>query len=261
MALHKLSPLRSTNYPAVPKYLSRRTKTLKVKMEIREKPRVLCLHGYRTSGQILQKQIERWPEAVLGKLDLVFLDGPCPARGKSDVEGFYDPPYFEWYYCNEDFTEYYNFEECLAYLEDYMIKHGPFDGLLGFSQGAILSAVLPGMQMEGVALTKVPLIKFLIIVSGTKFGGYKFGLPKLAANAFASPVKLPSLHFIGERDFLKEQGIALLESFEDPTVIYHNRGHTVPRLDEKGLETMLGFIEKIEKMQLQEKNREELCLD
>ncbi|GFZ18580.1 alpha/beta-Hydrolases superfamily protein [Actinidia rufa] len=139
-------------------------------------------------------------------------------------------PYFEWYFCNEDFTEYYNFEECLAYLEDYMIKHGPFDGLLGFSQGAILSAVLPGMQIEGVALTKVPLIKFLIIVSGTKFGGYKFGLPKLAANAFASPVKLPSLHFIGERDFLKERGIALLESFEDPTVIYHNRGHTVPRL-------------------------------
>ena len=34
----------------------------------------------------------------------------------------------------QEFTEYTNFDECLAYIEDYMIKHGPFDGLLGFSQ-------------------------------------------------------------------------------------------------------------------------------
>ncbi|KAK3042930.1 hypothetical protein RJ639_001006, partial [Escallonia herrerae] len=47
-----------------------------------------------------------------------------------------------------------------------MIKHGPFDGLLGFSQGATLSAAWPEMQKEGVALSKVPKIKFLIIISG-----------------------------------------------------------------------------------------------
>lgn len=34
----------------------------------------------------------------------------------------------------QDFTEYTNFEECLVYIEDYMLKNGPFDGLLGFSQ-------------------------------------------------------------------------------------------------------------------------------
>lgn len=36
--------------------------------------------------------------------------------------------------CLQGFKEYRNFEECLAYIEDYMIKNGPFDGLLGFSQ-------------------------------------------------------------------------------------------------------------------------------
>ncbi|KAL7202791.1 hypothetical protein ACSBR1_034288 [Camellia fascicularis] len=220
--------------------------------QIQKKPRVLCLHGFRTSAEILKKQVGRWPQTLLGKLDLVFVDGPCLARGKSDVEAFFDPPYYEWFHSNQDFTEYYNFEECLAYLEDYMIKHGPFDGLLGFSQGALLSAALPGMQLEGVALTKVPMIKFLIIISGAKFGGHKFGLPKLAANAFSSPIKLPSLHIIGETDFLKEHGIALLESFQDPIVIYHAKGHTVPRLDEKGVDTVLGFVEKIWQMQLQE---------
>lgn len=34
----------------------------------------------------------------------------------------------------QDFTEYVNFEECLKFIEDLMIQHGPFDGLMGFSQ-------------------------------------------------------------------------------------------------------------------------------
>ncbi|KAI8536366.1 hypothetical protein RHMOL_Rhmol10G0251400 [Rhododendron molle] len=217
--------------------------------QIQKKPRFLCLHGFRTSAEILRKQLlRRWPETVLGKLDLVFIDGPYPGQGKSDVEGFYDPPYYEWFQFSEDFQEYYNFEECLAYIEDYMIKHGPFDGLMGFSQGAIISAALPGMQSEGVALTKVPKIKYVIILSGGKFGGSMFGSPKLAVNAFSSPVKCPSLHIIGEADFLKEPGIELLESFVDPFVILHPKGHTIARLDEKGLKTMLSFIEKIDKM-------------
>ncbi|XP_059624210.1 rhodanese-like domain-containing protein 6 isoform X2 [Cornus florida] len=174
------------------------TKHFEMENQIQRKPRILCLHGFRTSAAILKKLVGRWPETMLGKLDLVFLDAPYPAGGKSDVEGIFDPPYYEWFQANQDYTEYYNFEECLAYLEDYMIKHGPFDGVLGFSQGAILTAALPGMQSEGVALTKVPKIKFVIIISGAKFGGSKFGLPKLAANAFSSPVKCPSLHIIAE---------------------------------------------------------------
>ncbi|KAL3527505.1 hypothetical protein ACH5RR_012161 [Cinchona calisaya] len=213
-----------------------------------KKPRILCLHGFRTSGAILKKLIMRWPESVLQKLDLDFLDALYLAQGKSDVEGIFDPPFFEWFQSDENFTEYYNFEECLQYLEDYMIKNGPFDGLLGFSQGAILAAALPGMQREGVALTKVPKLKFVILISGSKFGEKKFGMPKLAANAFSIPIKFPSLHFIGETDFLKEEGMALLASFVDPMVIYHPKGHTVPRLDVAGEEIMLNFIKKIQEL-------------
>ncbi|XP_048232240.1 esterase CG5412-like [Ricinus communis] len=215
--------------------------------EIRKKPRILCLHGFRTSAAILKKLVERWPGDVLEKLDLVFLDAPFPARGKSDVEGIFDPPYYEWFQGNQDFTEYWNFEECLTYIENYMIERGPFDAVLGFSQGAILAAALPGMQEDGVCLTKVPKIKFLIIISGAKFGGTKFGLPKLAVSAFSSPVECPSLHFIGETDFLKEEGIALLESFVNPIIIHHSKGHTIPKLDGESLEKTLGFIETIQK--------------
>lgn len=53
------------------------------------------------------------------------------------------------------------------------------------------------MQRDGVALTKVPKIKFVIIISGAKFGGPTYGIPKLVANAFSSTINCPSLHFLG----------------------------------------------------------------
>ena len=66
------------------------------------KPRFLCLHGFRTSGEILRKQIHtKWPESILDKLDLVFVDAPYPSQGKSDVEGIFDPPYYEWFQFNK----------------------------------------------------------------------------------------------------------------------------------------------------------------
>ncbi|XWS33381.1 hypothetical protein CRYUN_Cryun22dG0077200 [Craigia yunnanensis] len=173
--------------------------------QMQRKPRILCLHGFRTSDEILKKMVMKWPGTILEKLDLEFPDAKFPANGKSDVEVLFDPPYYEWYQYDEKSLGYWNFEDCLSYIENYMIKHGPFGGLLGFSQGALLAAVLPGMPKEGVALTKVPRIKFAILISGAKFGGLKFGRPKLAANAFSALIECPSLHFIGEKDFLKSR--------------------------------------------------------
>ncbi|KAF7150327.1 hypothetical protein RHSIM_Rhsim02G0034300 [Rhododendron simsii] len=225
---------------------------------ILKKPKLLCLHGYRTSSEILQKQLQKWPESLLGRLDLDFIDAPFPALGKSDVEDIFDPPYYEWFQYNEDYTEYYNFEETIAYIEDYMIKHGPFDGILGFSQGGIIAASIPGMQSNGVALTTVPKIKYLIIISGGKFGGSTpssngylghIGSPVLCADSFSSPVKCPSLHIIGEKDtFMGLPGTELVESFVDPVVIKHRHGHTVIRPNPTDRETILSFIEKMEKM-------------
>lgn len=42
------------------------------------KPKVLALHGFRTSAAILKMQARDLP---LGDFDLHFLDGPTPATG------------------------------------------------------------------------------------------------------------------------------------------------------------------------------------
>jgi hypothetical protein len=66
-----------------------------------------------------------------------------------------------------------------------------------------------------VALTKVPKIKFVIIISGAMFGGSKYGAPKLAANAFSSSIKCPSLHFIGS---LKIDNALFILSYTDSMI-------------------------------------------
>ncbi|MQM00643.1 hypothetical protein Taro_033381 [Colocasia esculenta] len=210
--------------------------------EPKKKPRILCLHGFRTSGEIMKKQVVgKWPEAVTSRLDLVFADAPFPAEGKSDVEGIFPPPYYEWFQFDKAFMEYRNFDACLKYIEDLMIERGPFDGLMGFSQGAILSAALPGMQAKGLALTRVPKVKFVVII-----GGAKFRSPAVEEMAYSDDISCPSLHFLGETDFLRPHGEMLLESYVEPMVIHHPKGHTVPRLDDKSLKTMMRFIERIE---------------
>ncbi|KAM0893660.1 hypothetical protein ACQ4PT_024947 [Festuca glaucescens] len=209
------------------------------------RPRFLCLHGFRTSGEIMRKQVVgKWPAEVTARLDLVFPDAPFPAEGKSDVEGIFDPPYYEWFQFDKGFTEYRNLDKCVDYIEELMIKEGPFDGLMGFSQGSILSAALVGLQQQGLALTRVPKITYLIIIGGARFRGSQ----SVAEKPYTNKIKIPSLHFLGDNDFLKNDGEKLIESFVDPFIIRHPKGHTVPRLvDEKSLEVMSRFLDKMEK--------------
>ncbi|KAG6388881.1 hypothetical protein SASPL_150317 [Salvia splendens] len=193
------------------------------------KLRLMCLHGFRTSGEIIRKQLTaKWPESVLDKLELVFADAPFPCQGKS-----------------QEFTEYVNFDECLAYIEDYMIKHGPFDGLLGFSQGAILSVALAGMQANGVALTRVPKIKLVL------FELIDYGKFVMLTSSRYTLNPISSYH--RDQDFLKEYGTELLDSFVDPVVIRHPNGHTIPRFDEEGLKSMLTFLERMQKEVIEQK--------
>ncbi|KAM0873394.1 hypothetical protein ACQ4PT_038101 [Festuca glaucescens] len=192
----------------------------------------------------MRKQVVgKWPAEVTARFDLVFPDAPFPAEGNSDVDGIFDPPYYEWFQFDKGFTEYRNLDKCFDYIEELMIKEGPFDGLMGFSQGSVLSAALVGLQQQGLALTRVPKIKFLVIISGARFRSQT-----VAEKPYASKIKIPSLHFLGDNDFLKNDGEKLIESFVDPYIVRHPKGHTVPRLvDEKSLEVMSCFLDKMEK--------------
>ncbi|MFS7954473.1 putative serine hydrolase FSH, alpha/Beta hydrolase [Helianthus anomalus] len=193
-------------------------------LETPKKPRILCLHGGVSNATLFKEELSIWPDYVLEKMDLVFINGPFPAYR----DGIIVDEHFEWY--AKDDETYGNFEEGIAYIEDCMVKLGPFDGVLGKSQGGIVTGLLPGLQEHSVYLTKVPKIEHVVIISGAKLGGRTFPGPKIAETAFSSPINIPSLHIFGENDFARETAPELAEAYVDPLVIYHHGGHEVPKL-------------------------------
>ncbi|NP_001409246.1 dihydrofolate reductase-like [Beta vulgaris subsp. vulgaris] len=205
-----------------------------------KKMKILCLHGFRTSGSFLKKQISKWDPSIFGNFDLDFPDGIFPAGGKSDIEGFFPPPYYEWFQFDKEFTEYTNLEECISYLCEYITTKGPFDGLLGFSQGATLSALLLGYQSQGNVLKDHPPFKFFISISGTKFR-----TPSICEVAYKESIKAKSVHFIGEKDRLKLPSEEFATTFQDPLIIRHPQGHTVPRLDEAASKQLRNWVEEL----------------
>jgi hypothetical protein len=46
---------------------------------------------------------------------------------------------------------YDGMDDSITYVERYMREHGPFDGLLGFSQGSTLSSHIALLQSSGQA--------------------------------------------------------------------------------------------------------------
>ena len=92
--------------------------------------RILCLHGWRTSGAILRDQMLEMSQALeqgIGPaLDLHFLDAPHAASGPAQdvVEANWPGvSYFEWWNKAEDGT-YAGADETLAYLRAYLLRRG-----------------------------------------------------------------------------------------------------------------------------------------
>ncbi|GER37994.1 calmodulin-related protein [Striga asiatica] len=221
-------------------FLDSAKRCVKMETNVGSKKKILCLHGFRTSGSFLKKQISKWDPSIFADFEMEFPDGIYPAGGKSEIEGIFPPPYFEWFQFNKDFTEYTNLEACIDYLCDYIVSKGPFDGLLGFSQGATLSALLVGYQAQGKILNEHPPIKFVVSISGSKFRDQT-----ICEIAYKDSIKAKSVHFIGEKDWLKLPSEDLASAFFNPLIIRHPQGHTVPRLDEDSVQKLGNWTKEI----------------
>jgi len=74
-------------------------------------------------------------------------------------------------------------------------------------------------------LKEHPPINFFISISGSKFRD-----PSICDVAYKDPIKAKSVHFIGDKDWLKVPGEDLASAFDKPLILRHPQGHTVPRL-------------------------------
>lgn len=81
------------------------------------------------------------------------------------------------------------------------------------------------MENQGKVLKEHPPMKLLVSISGSKFR--EAGICEVA---YKEIIKVKSVHFIGAKDWLKLPSLELAASFDNPLIINHPQGHTVPRL-------------------------------
>ena len=122
-------------------------------------------------------------------------------------------------------------EESVKYILEEMKTHGPFDGVLSFSQGSIMFRHLYRIvtDLDSASYPDVHLPSFVISVGGPYFPKMTFDYKGklIAQDAFTLP--LPSVHIYGKADEYKAFMTAHTLFTKEPLVIYHDEGHKFPR--------------------------------
>lgn len=115
------------------------------------------------------------------------------------------------------------FEESLEYLKTVFSEKGPFDGILGFSQGAAMAATVCSRQMS---LKGAIDFRFAVLCSG-----FPLQMPELDHGL----INCPSLHIFGsdqgnDRQIANKTSRELASCFDAgcSVIIEHDCGHIIP---------------------------------
>lgn len=215
----------------------------------KKKLRILCFHGFGTNKDILTYQLRQFKK-FFKNIEFVTIDGPFQIS-RSLVN---DPSLipllektgqkcFSWLRVMHE-NVYVYLDQTMNYIIDFIKKEGPFDGVLGFSQGGMIASYFTyycEFFEEKIKGWSKP--KFTILISSGVF------FPPQVKKKFI--INTPSIHFIGENDFLFAKTLFISTLYSKPTLIFHKEGHRIPKMTEYEIGVMNDFFKNFE-----EKSRE-----
>lgn len=124
-----------------------------------DKIKVLCLHGYRQNGDVFKSKLGSFRKNVQKYAEFVFVTAPHVAPPINDTDASStsaddQPEQRSWWFNKDDGTfkgtnrsgPAFGFEESVRLVERVWSEQGPFQGLLGFSQGASFVGLLCNMS-------------------------------------------------------------------------------------------------------------------
>lgn len=124
--------------------------------EITEKLRFLCLHGYHQNANGFKAKIGSFRKSVQKYAEFVFVSAPhvAPPRNAGDAPS---EEQRAWWFNKDDGTfsgknrsgPAIGFDESVALVERVWQEQGPFQGLLGFSQGGCFVGLLCSLAERG----------------------------------------------------------------------------------------------------------------
>ena len=229
--------------------------------------RILLLHGYTQSGPLFSAKTRALYKAFQKsfsprsiqfsyptgphRLRATDIPGSSPDQADSaenDSKGEVEA--YGWWQRKDSIGAgivYNGIEEGLAAIAKCIREEGPFDGVIGFSQGATAAGMVAGLlegeyRLRGFEETEKaggmkypesfwgedglvqPPLKFAIVYSGFRAPGERY-------DGFYKPkIKTKLLHFIGQLDTVveEERSRGLVACCEEEKVVVHPGGHFLP---------------------------------
>jgi serine hydrolase FSH1 len=184
--------------------------------------RILCLHGFRSSGPGLQTQMRGLAAGLEAQHEFICVDSPLLAQGGS---GWWNATPIPGGHGGA--RRYEGWSEVRAWAVSFFERSGPIDGVFGFSQGAALAALLVGLRATGASSSAEHPLHFscALLVSGFTSNDPAHAPLYQSRASFA----LPSLHLIGRADRIVPPpvSLALAAHFDRPKVVEHDGGHVI----------------------------------
>ncbi|XP_014271504.1 esterase OVCA2 [Halyomorpha halys] len=203
-----------------------------------EKLKILCLHGCRQDGKIFNQKTGSLRRMLKNICEFTYVTAPHsikPLNKELNNEINNDEyDYRTWWYNGAD-KSYLSklqseidegFDESLQFLKQFIRDNGPFDGLLGFSQGGALAALICFLIERKEFDAE---FKFVILISAFK----SLCTPHL--KYYSSKIDVLSLHVFGEGDDIitKDRSEDLMSLFAKAETLRHSGGHYVPSSKEQ----------------------------
>ncbi|XP_020222166.1 rhodanese-like domain-containing protein 6 [Cajanus cajan] len=232
-------------------------------LRISRKLRILCLHGFRQNASSFKGRTSSLAKKLKKMTEFVFIDAPheLPFIYQTPISGLNvncastlppnPPPPSE--NCKKKFAWFVapNFDEStsgvdwkvadgpfdplqyqqqtdgydisLSHLKNVFSQEGPFDGILGFSQGAAMAALVSAQEAK---LKGEMDFKFVVLCSG-----FALRMKEMECG----PIKCPSLHIFGnehgkDRQIANQASkeLASLYDSDCSVIVEHDCGHIIP---------------------------------
>nr|CDI53035.1 fsh1-domain-containing protein [Melanopsichium pennsylvanicum 4] len=212
------------------------------------KLKILMAHGYTSNQFQFHKRSGAIRKACRDVAEFHFINGPLVVQPITSA-GDLDAPDVEegkvidgntpieeqpraWWRADDD-GNYMDWDKSVEYINGVLETQGPFDGIVGFSQGGCLAGILASAfenpdRMPGLKLPKGQgAFRFAVAVSGFR------SRDGLHQKLFEQPVETPVLHVLGRADQIVdiERSRTLVDVCKNSRVELHDGGHSLPSQD------------------------------
>ncbi|KAK5807309.1 hypothetical protein VI817_001567 [Penicillium citrinum] len=204
--------------------------------------RFLCLHGASTNSEIFEIQTGGLRQALEAKgHTFTFINGSLDAKVEAELEGIVDGPFYNHYPRSPDLPSS-GLNDAFEHIQNETAQKGPFDAVMGFSQGAALAAAFLIHHAKTNPTSPPPWRVAVFLCGGIPWesSGLEYVIPK--PDEF--PIRIPTAHIVGKLDPLYPESMKLYALCEPANAAFYDHGskHMVP-FDQKNTTAMVKTIE------------------